>query len=132
MIVGCLGDVVFQVSDTTVRTISNMQWSGSARYAVHQRHNNHALTEFVGLDPDKMTFDIYLSAYLGIDPMEEMVQLWDYERNATPVPLTLGTHGYGKYRWNLISHKIKMQTYDGHGDITSATVSISLQEYLRV
>ena len=130
-VVGCLGDVIFRVSDQTVETINNMQWSGSARYSTHQRHNNHALTEFTGLDPDKITFDIYLSAYLGVSPMQEMVKLWDYERNGTYVPLTLGNHGYGKYRWNVVSHKTKMQTYDGDGNVTSATVSVTLQEYLR-
>ena len=53
--VGCLGDIVFTVSDRTIETINNVTWSGSARYATHQRHGTHALTEFTGLDPDKMT-----------------------------------------------------------------------------
>ena len=50
--VGCLGDIVFTVSDRTIETINNVTWSGSARYATHQRHGTHALTEFTGLDPD--------------------------------------------------------------------------------
>ena len=70
--VGCLGDIVFTVSDRTIETINNVTWSGSARYATHQRHGTHALTEFTGLDPDKMTFDIVLSAYLGVDPIAEV------------------------------------------------------------
>ena len=37
-IVGCLGDVIFTVSKDVVRTLDNMVWSGSARYAVHERH----------------------------------------------------------------------------------------------
>ena len=74
--VGCLGDIVFTVSDRTIKTIDNVTWSGSARYATHQRHGTHALTEFTGLDPDKMSFDIVLSAYLGVDPITEVVKLW--------------------------------------------------------
>lgn len=31
--VGCLGDIVFTVSDRTIETINNVTWSGSARYA---------------------------------------------------------------------------------------------------
>ena len=106
--VGCLGDIVFTVSDRTIETINNVTWSGSARYATHQRHGTHALTEFTGLDPDKMTFDIVLSAYLGVDPIAEVVK-----------------------RWSVLDHKMKMETYDGRGNVTSATVSVSLQEYLR-
>lgn len=83
--VGCLGDIVFTVSDRTIETINNVTWSGSARYATHQRHGTHALTEFTGLDPDKMTFDIVLSAYLGVDPIAEVVKLWNYERGGIAV-----------------------------------------------
>ncbi len=131
MQVGCLGDVLFSVSDDTVETINNFVWSGSARYSTHQRHLTHALTEFTGLNPDAVTFDIIVSAYLGADPMAEVVKIWKYERDGTAVPLTIGTHAYGKYRWSITNHKMKMQTYDGVGDVTSATISVTLQEYLR-
>ena len=130
MIIGCLGDIPFTVSADTVRTIESVVWSGSARYAVHQRHSTHALTEFTGLDPDKFTFDITLSVELGTDPIAEVVKIWNYERSGQAVPLTIGTKGYGKYRWNITSHKMKMQYFDRAGNVTHATVSVTLQEYL--
>lgn len=129
-IVGCLGDVIFTVSRSVVRTLDNMTWSGSARYATHERHLTHALTEFTGLDPDKITFDILLSADLGVDPIAEVVKLWNIERSGRAVPLTVGTKGYGKYRWNILKHEMKMKTFYGNGDVHTATVSVSLQEYL--
>ena len=129
-IVGCLGDVIFTVSKDVVRTLDNMVWSGSARYAVHERHLTHALTEYTGLDPDKITFDILLSAELGVDPIAEVVKLWNIERSGRAVPLTVGTKGYGKYRWNIHKHEMKMKTFYGNGDVHTATVSVSLQEYL--
>lgn len=129
-IVGCLGDVIFTVSRSVVRTLDNMEWSGSARYATHERHLTHALTEFTGLDPDEITFDILLSADLGVDPIAEVVKLWNIERSARAVPLTVGTKGYGKYRWNIVKHKMKIKTFYGNGDVHTATVSVSLQEYL--
>ena len=79
----------------------------------------------------KMTFDIVLSAYLGVDPIAEVVKLWNYERGGIAVPLVIGNKGYGKYRWSVLAPKMKMETYDGRGNVTSATVSVSLQEYLR-
>ena len=129
-IVGCLGDVIFTVSRSVVRTLDNMTWSGSARYATHERHLTHALTEFTGLDPDKITFDILLSADLGVDPIAEVVNLWNIERSGQTVPLTVGTKGYGKYRWNILKHDMKMKTFYANGDVHTATVSVSLQEYL--
>ena len=129
-IVGCLGDVIFTVSRSVVRTLDNMTWSGSARYATHERHLTNALTEFTGLDPDKITFDILLSAELGVDPIAEGVKLWNIERSGRAVPLTVGTKGYGKYRWNITKHEMKMKTFYKNGDVHTATVSVSLQEYL--
>ena len=135
-VIGYLGEnaekgIVFQVSEQTVLTLSNWKWSGAARYAVHQRHNTHALTEFTGLDPDKITFDLALLRELGTDPMEEVVKLWGYERNATAVTLTVGSKVYGKYRWNVVSHDMSMTYTDQNGDVTAATVSVTLQEFLR-
>lgn len=131
MVIGCLGDIVFQASEDVVRTLDNMVWSGSARYAVHNRHGADALTEFVGLDPDKIAFDITLCADLGADPITETAKLWDLERSGRAVPLTVGTKGYGKYRWTVVSHKMKPTAYYANGDVHTAAVSVSLQEYLR-
>ena len=84
-VVGYLGKsasegVVFEVSEQTVRTLKNWTWSGSVRYAVHNRHNYHALTEYTGMDPDKITFDILLKAELGVNPLDDIVKIWIYER----------------------------------------------------
>lgn len=128
--VGVLGDVTFQVSDQTVHTLSNWQWSGSARYATHNRHGYHALTEFTGLDPDQITFDLQLFQELGVDPMTEIVKLWKYEREGTAVPLTIGQHCYGKYRWTIISHEMQIDNTDKEGNLKGAVVSVTLQEYL--
>ena len=130
-VIGCLGDIIFEVSEATVRTLDNMVWSGSARYAVHERHLTHALTEFTGLDPDKITFDITLTSELGVDPVTEVVKIWNIERSGQAVPLTIGTKGYGKYRWNVLSIEVKLEAFDVNGDLAHATVSVTLQEYLR-
>ncbi|MEN6437012.1 MAG: phage tail protein, partial [Syntrophobacter sp.] len=122
MQVGCLGDIVFQVSSDTVETFDKIEWSGSARYSEHQRHLTNALTEFTGLDPDTISFEIVLSVYLGVEPMAELVKLWTYERSGKALPLVIGERPYGKYRWTIKRHKIKMQTHDKHGNLTGATV----------
>ena len=81
MQIGCLGDIAFQVSADTARTISDMTWSGSANYATHSRHLTDALVEFTGLAPDAISFDVTLSAYLGVSPMADVVKIWEYERS---------------------------------------------------
>lgn len=129
--IGCLGDIVFIVSSKKVETIDNVQWSGSARYSKHLRHLTNALTEFTGIDADTLSFDLALSVYLGVDPMTDIAKLWQYERSGKIVPLVIGEKCYGKYRWTVDSHKIKMQTFDGLGNLTGAAISVSLLEYLK-
>lgn len=131
MVTGCLGDIVFQVSEQTVRTISGMKWSGSARYSTHQRHNGNALTEFTGIDPDRMSFDIILAAHLGVKPRDEAAKLFAYERSGKTLPLVIGDTAYGKYRWTILSHEMKAELHDRQGTVTMATLSVELQEYLK-
>ena len=130
-LIGCLGDVPFLVSEEVTRTLSSFQWSGSARYGVHQRHAGNALTEYAGLDPEQIAFDVTFSAELGTNPIEEIWRLWRYERNGTTLHLTIGTHGYGRYRWTIVSLKTKAQYFDRNGEIYHAVTSLKLQEYLR-
>ncbi len=129
--IGCLGDVPFLVSEEITRTLSRFQWSGSARYGVHQRHAGNALTEFTGLDPDQISFEITVSRELGTEPMDEIWRLWRYERNGATLPLTIGEHAYGRYRWTIVSHTVKDPCHDRDGNIHHAVISLKLQEYLR-
>lgn len=130
-VIGSLGDIAFEVSSNRVRTIKNMKWSSSANYATHQLHAGNTLTEFTGCDPDKISFDMSLSVYLGVDPAAEIDKLLKYKRSATILPLVIGSKSYGRYRWTILSHEVKGEYYDKKGDLISATVSVSLQEYVR-
>lgn len=130
-IIGCLGDVVFTVSASVVRTLDNFQWSGSARYATHQRHLGRGLLEFTGVDPEKISFDMTLSSQLGVVPTNEIQKIAKYAGKGRTLPLTIGKKVYGEYRWVILSHKVKGETFDKYGNLYVAVLSISLQEYVR-
>jgi len=135
-VVGYLGrdansGIQFVVSREVFRTPKNMTWNGSARYAVHERHEPHALTEFTGLDPDNFTFDILLTAELGVDPLEDVVKIFNYERDGEALGLVIGGKAYGKYRWTIKDHKTKMEYMDAAGDMYAVEVSVELLEYLK-
>ena len=134
-VIGYLGTsaeegIMFETSSEKTETPENVAWSGSSRYAVHQRHNTHALTEFTGPEPDKISFDMTLAADLGADPMEELKKLWKYSRDGTALQLLIGEHAYGKYRWVIKDLKIKAQYFDVHGNQYCTRVSVNLLEYL--
>lgn len=129
--IGCLGDIAFEVSTETVRTLDNFKWSGAAKWATHDRHKYHALTEYTGMEPDKISFSVYLSAYLGVWPLDEVVKIWKYEREGTPLALTIGDKAYGKYRWTITDHSYEPDGYDGEGNVMTANLTLNLLEYLR-
>lgn len=131
MKIGCLGDVVFEVSASVIQTIDSFVWSGSANIQTHQRHLDNSLQEFVGIDPDAITFTMTLAKYLGADPLAEIVRVFEYERNGIAVPLTIGNKAYGKYMWLVKSHKTKIEHYDGGGNCISAKLDVTLTEYTK-
>ncbi len=129
--IGNLGEIPFVVSENVVRTLSDMKWSGSANYATHKRHAYSALTEFTGLAPDTFSFSMTLLRELGVEPMDEIKRLWKYLRTGEAVPLNIGSHAYGRYRWNVVSIESEIKYTDAAGDIRAAAVKVKLQEYLR-
>lgn len=131
MVVGCLGDFFFEVSHETVMTLSNWKWSGSANYATHKLHGHQALTEFTGLDPDQISFDICLTWALGADPLKTVWELFKAKRNGLAMPLTIGCHPYGNYRWIITSLSNKIEYTDVEGNLYMVTVSLKLQSYLK-
>ena len=129
---GCLGDIVFQCSQDLIRTIENVTWSGESHYETHQRACGNSLTEWTGLGPDKISFDMHFLWPYCSSPMEEITKIWTYERNHNALPLNFGSHAYGRYRWVILSHSTKINYTGPRGAIQDATVSIELQEYLNV
>lgn len=127
--IGTLGDIVFTVSSNTVRTFENMKWDSSAQYAKHERHLQDVLLEFTGTDPDEITFSMYLSAYLGVNPMTELVKLLTAERSGTAMRLVIGEKAYGKYRWVITGTKKELEDFDNRGNLLSASVRVSLMAY---
>lgn len=123
--------IQFTVSREVFRTPKNLKWSGSARYAAHERHITNALTEFTGIDPDRFSFDILLTAEMGVDPLVEVRKLWSFERGAEAVGLVVGGTAYGKYRWTIQKHETKIEYTDAAGNPYAVEVSVELLEYLK-
>lgn len=129
--IGVLGDIMFEVSDAKVFTVSAMTWQGKASIATTARHNIDSLTEFTGMEPDGITLEITICSWMGSDPMEELTKLWTAMRQAKTLPLTIGDHAYGRYRWLINDLSDEVQHFDKSGNQYSVSVSITLIEYLR-
>jgi hypothetical protein len=128
--IGTLGDIVFSVSSKTVNTFSGMKWNSSAQYATHDRHLKDVLLEFTGTDADKISFEMYFSVFLCVNPMAEIRKLLIAERSGEIMRLVIGRKAYGKHRWVITGTNKELERFDKQGNLLTARVSVSLLAYV--
>jgi len=129
--IGCLGEIAFEVSSERVLTTKSMKWSGAARYGKHAILGGNTVTEFLGNDAEKITLSVVLSAYLGVNPMQELEKIIRYRRTGAALPLVIGEKAFGRYRWNILSHDATITSTDDKGNALTISVNLTLQEKLK-
>lgn len=127
--IGTLGDIVFFVSRSKVSTFDGMKWDSSAKYATHDRHLKDVLLEYTGTDADKISFSMYFSAFLGINPIEEITKLLKAERSGQVMRLVIGSRVYGKNKWVIDKTSKDLERFDNKGNLLIAKVNVSLIAY---
>lgn len=126
--IGTLGDIVFMVSHNTVKTFDDLSIESSTNYAKHTRHNKKPLLEFQYNDIDKLSFSIYLSAYLGVNPLDMVNKIDEYRKNGKILTLIIGGNKYGE-KWVITSHSKSLKRFDNQGNLLIAESKVSLEEY---
>jgi phage protein U len=129
--IGTLNEIVFAVSRNQVRTFDAMQWESSAQYAQHNRHLKDVLLEFTGTNADEITFAMYFSVFLGVDPLKEITKLLNAKRDGEIMRLVIGNKAYGKHRWVITDLSKSLERFDNKGDLLIARVNVSLMAYSR-
>jgi hypothetical protein len=127
--IGTFGDLVFTVSDETVQTFNNMEWTQTAEYATHNRHLQRDIVEFLGMQPDQIAFEVTFSIFLGVKPWTMLEKLKAMIQKGTAEVLTIGGKVYGTYKWVIQSQTAAMQYYDNTGNLMQATTKLELLEY---
>lgn len=127
--IGSLGNIIFSVSKNQVKTFDGLKWDSSAQYATHNRHLKDVLLEYTGTDADKISFSMFFSAFLGVDPMTEITKILAAERSGKVMRLVIGSKAYGKNKWVITSTAKELERYDNKGNLLIAKVNISLMAY---
>lgn len=126
--IGTLGNIVFSVSDNTVKTFDGLQIDSKTNYAKHTRHNKKPLLEFQYNDTDTASFSMYLSVFLGINPKKMQEKLDKYRKKGKLLTLVIGGKKYGK-KWVITEHTKEYEKFDNKGNLLIAKSKISLEEY---
>lgn len=127
--VGSFGNLVFSVSDRTVRTFDGMSWDFSANYATHDRHIKADILEYMGPEIEEVSFSMYFSVFLGVNPANEIEKLRKMVRNGNTDRLVIGGKVYGSYKWVMQKGSVTMKRFDQKGNLWVAEAKVTLKEY---
>lgn len=125
---GMLGDVTFEVTDKTFRTISNLSRSNKANYSTHNLVATKGILEFTGVDPETISFDVLFSAWLGENPETWRRKLNRMLEQGKAVTFVLGTSPIGT-QWVIESLSFNTELFYKDGTPAEYKASISLKEY---
>lgn len=128
---GSLGDVVFEVTDSTAKVLRELEIKLEASISTHGVHMKTGLTEFTGMAPQEITFKVCLSAYLGADPESELKTLTKYMKKGQILIFIMGDKKFGSYRWLIKNLKMSAEYFSADGNVTQYDVSVSLIEYVK-
>lgn len=125
---GMLGDVVFQVTDKTFRTISNLSRSNKANYTTHKLVAKKGILEYTGVEPETISFEVLFSAWMGENPEVWRRKLNTILERGKAVLFVLGTSPIGT-RWVIESLSFDADKFYKDGTPAEYKAKISLKEY---
>lgn len=129
MMIGSLGSIPFYASVDESVLMSGLEWDTRARYAEHTRHRQTDMLEYVGQNPDQITFDIKLSAFLGVNPSRMLERFNTIIKQHEAVKFVLGTMPIPGY-WVMTDLKRQLEYFHKDGTLLSVDLTVTLQEYV--
>lgn len=127
--IGAFGNLVFSVSENTVKTFDQLSWKNSAKYATHDRHIKRDVLEYLGPEPGSISFSMAFSISYGANPLSEIERLNEMVNEGVTERLVLGGRVYGSYKWVITGVQSTMKRYDNKGNCWAATAQVTMKEY---
>lgn len=128
--IGYFGQERFEVSDTKVFTPNNIQRSSSSRFESFQRIGMKPLSEFVAPGLATINFTIQVSAMLGVNPRTVLDHWIELAEAGKPDVLVIGNKVVGTDQWVLKTAADTWKQLDGQGNVLTAEMNLSFEEYM--
>lgn len=133
MIFGALGknNVIFQVDESTIRTIAGLSRKVAGRWATHDVYGKKPLLQWGGPGLDEISFQMRFDARHGVNPRKEIDNLTMMASGGKAYRMTIGGKPFGASgMWVISSLSANFTQIDNKGRVLLATADISLQEYV--
>lgn len=126
-----IGQVVFQVSSKTLRTLDELSRSSSPRWATHDRYLQKPRMQFIGPGKDSISFNVTLDSRFGVDPRKEAERFITLAQQGRPMGFAVGGKKMGTHLWVLTDVQLGDWRINRKGEVTRIVVSLSLEEYAK-
>ena len=123
------GDFTFYVSADQIKTFDSLKWDSAAKYSTHDRHLREPLLEFTGTDVETITFTMFFSVFLGVNPIKEIASLLQAMRRGEVNRLVIGPKAYGTNKWVITKLSNSLKRFDRWGNLLVASVNVTMQSY---
>lgn len=130
MAIGIFGSIVFETSDRKIMTLRGINQTAGSSWAAHDTIGGKQKTEYTGQNLRTFSFEITLSAELGVRPRKMLQQLEEIAEGREVYPLVIGGKPVGENLWRLVSISEEWDTVLNQGELISAKVSLNLEEYV--
>ena len=127
MSIGYFGEVVFEVSSDKQLTPEKFSYSKKSKWAEHETLNVKTKSEFLGDGKKNYSISIKLSAFMGINPQNELDKIEYTQANGLVEPLFIGSKYHGDFYIDSIN--VQNDRVDGKGSLLACTVDLNLVEY---
>lgn len=128
--IGSFGNIVFQTSDQKILTPRGMQQTSGSNWALHDIFGGKQRAEYTGQALRTVSFEIMLSAELGVRPRKTLEELERIAEGREAYPLVIGGRPIGENPWRLVSLSETWDTVLNRGELISAKASLNLEEYV--
>lgn len=129
MAIGNFGSIVFQTSDRKILSLRGLSQTAGSSWAVHDVIGGKQKAEYTGPTLRTLSFEITLSAELGVRPRKLLKELEEMAEGREVFPLVIGGKPVGDNPWRLVSLSEEWDTILNRGELISAKVSLNLEEY---
>lgn len=128
--IGTFGPLIFSTSSVMVLHPNNISRSISSRWAKHDTFRQKPKSEFKGADLQSLKFDIELSAVHGVRPRAMLELLEVMAESGLVYDLVIGGRPVGRHLWKIVSVSEAWGILLNHGELYSAKVTVTLEEYV--
>lgn len=127
--IGSLGNIIFECSDSTILTFQDLSFNRGAAYAEHKILGGNTLVEFTGLNAATCSISITFNEALGIDPATQITELERMLNEHEANLFVLDGQPVGSGYWVIESISETFELLDNHGKARRITANVSLKEY---